>query len=100
MEFVICILKTLLGQSFIPPLLLPLFFGIAGVVEVVVKLILRSEPLHVLIVHGKVLRFALCNKSGLVFFSQLFVLNEWALIFLLKIHKPTLVGPPCMRDDL
>jgi hypothetical protein len=34
---------------------LPLFSSITGVVEVVVKLILRSEPLHVLTVHNKVL---------------------------------------------
>jgi hypothetical protein len=30
-------------------------FGIIGVTEVVVKLVLRSEPLHVLAIHGKVL---------------------------------------------
>jgi hypothetical protein len=56
MKFVIWILKILLGQSFILLLSLPLFFGIIGVAKVVVKLtILRSEPLHALIVHEKVL---------------------------------------------
>jgi hypothetical protein len=44
-----------LVQSFILLLSLPLFSGIIGVAEVVVKLVLRSEPLHVLIVHTKVL---------------------------------------------
>jgi hypothetical protein len=55
MKFVVWILKTLLGQSFILLLPLPLFSGITGVAEVVVDLILRSEPLHVLTLHGKVL---------------------------------------------
>jgi hypothetical protein len=32
-----------------------LFFGITGVAEVVVKLVLRSEPLHVLTVHREVI---------------------------------------------
>jgi hypothetical protein len=36
----------------LPP---PLFSGIIDVAEVVVKLILQSEPVHVLTVHGKVL---------------------------------------------
>jgi hypothetical protein len=54
-EFVIWILKTLLDQSFILLLPLPLFSTITGAVEVVVKLVLQSEPLHVLTVHGKVL---------------------------------------------
>jgi hypothetical protein len=39
-EFFIWILKTLLGQYFILMLPLPLFSGITGVAEVVVKLIL------------------------------------------------------------
>jgi hypothetical protein len=39
-EFIVWILKTLLGQSSILLLPLPLFFGITGVAEVVVKLIL------------------------------------------------------------
>jgi hypothetical protein len=55
MEFVVRILKILLGQSFILLLPLSLFFGITGVAKVVVKPVLRSEPLHVLTVHGKVL---------------------------------------------
>jgi hypothetical protein len=67
MKFVIRILKTLLGQSFMLLLPLTLFSGITSDAEVVVKLILRSEPLHVLTVRGKVLRFALFNKSRLVF---------------------------------
>jgi hypothetical protein len=68
--------------------------------EVVVKLILQSEPLHVLTVHGKVPQFTLCNNSFLVFFSQLFVRSEGALLFHPRLHKPTLVGPPSMRADL
>jgi hypothetical protein len=36
----------------LPP---PLFSGITDVAEVVVKLVLRSEQLHVLTVRGKVL---------------------------------------------
>jgi hypothetical protein len=94
------ILKTFLGQSSILLLPLPLFFGIIGVAEVVVKLVLRSEPLHVLIVHNKVLQFTLCNKYSLVFFSQLFVRTEGALLFPPKLHKPTLVTPTSMRDNL
>jgi hypothetical protein len=61
---------------------LALFSDIAGVAEVVVKLVLRSEPLHVLTVRDKVLRFTLSNKSFTVFFSQIFVRS------------------PIMRDDL
>jgi hypothetical protein len=53
--FIVWILKTLLAQSFILLLLLPLFFGITSVADVVVKLVLRSEPLYVLTVHDKVL---------------------------------------------
>jgi hypothetical protein len=60
--------QDLVGQSFILFLPLPLFSSITGVTEVVVKLVLQSEPLHVLTVLGKVLRFALFNKSRLVFF--------------------------------
>jgi hypothetical protein len=71
-----------------------------GVVEVVVKLVLRPEPLHVLTICDKVLRFALCNKSFPVIFSQLFVRTEGALLFPPKLHKPTLVGPSRTRDDL
>jgi hypothetical protein len=100
MKFIIWILKTLLGQSFILLLPLPLFSGIIGVAEVVVKLILRSELLHVLTVQSKVLRFTLFNKSRPVFFYELFVLIEGALMFPPKLHKLTLVAPLSMRDDL
>jgi hypothetical protein len=53
----ICLMdsKTLLDQCFILQLPLPLFFGITSVAEVVAKLVLQSEPLHVLTVHGKVI---------------------------------------------
>jgi hypothetical protein len=61
---------------------LALFSDIAGVAEVVVKLVLPSELLHVLTVRDKVLRFTLSNKSFTVFFSQIFVRS------------------PIMRDDL
>jgi hypothetical protein len=44
---------TLLGQSFILLLPLPLFSGITCAAEVVAKLILRSEPLDVLTIQGK-----------------------------------------------
>jgi hypothetical protein len=47
MKFVIWILKTLLGQSFILLLPLPLVSGITSVAEVVVKLVLLLEPLVV-----------------------------------------------------
>jgi hypothetical protein len=55
---------------------LPLFFGITSVAEVVVQLVLGLEPLHVLTVHGKVLRFTLLNKSCPIFFFQIFILTE------------------------
>jgi hypothetical protein len=55
MKIVISILKTLLGQSFILLFSLPLFSGITSVIEVVVKLVLRLKPLHVLTIHGKAL---------------------------------------------
>jgi hypothetical protein len=89
-EFVIWILKTLLDQSLIILLPLPLFSGITCVAELVVKLILRLETLHVLIVCSKVLRFTLCNEFFPVFFSQIFV----------DIEGLHLVGPPSIRDDL
>jgi hypothetical protein len=92
--------QDLAGQSFILLLPLSLFSGITSVTEVVVKLVLQSEPLHVLTVRGKVLRFTLFNKSRPVFFSQLFILTEGALIFPPKLHKLTLVAPLSMRDDL
>jgi hypothetical protein len=99
-EFVIRILRTLLGQSFILLLLPPLFSSITGVTKVVVKLILRSEPLHVLTVRCKVLRFTLFNKSRLVFFFQIFVLTEGSVLVPPNLHKLTLVPPPSMRDNL
>jgi hypothetical protein len=55
MKFVIWILKTLLGKSFILLLPLPLFSGGTGVAKVVVKLVLQSEPLHVLTLYNKLL---------------------------------------------
>jgi hypothetical protein len=55
LKFLIWILKTLLGQSVILLLPLPLFSDISDVVEVMVKLILRSKLLHVLTIHYKVL---------------------------------------------
>jgi hypothetical protein len=55
MKFVLWILKTLLYQSFIVLLPRPLFSSITGVAKVVVQLVLRSEPLHVLTIGAKVL---------------------------------------------
>jgi hypothetical protein len=60
-EFVIWILNILLSQTVILLLPLPLFSSITDVAEVVIKLVLRSEPLHVLTIRGKVLRFTLCK---------------------------------------
>jgi hypothetical protein len=97
---IIWILKTLLDQSFILFLAFPLFSGITGVFEVVVKLILQSEPLHVLTFHGKVLRFTLFNKSRTIFFCQIFVLTEGGVLVPPNLHKLTLVAPSSMRDDL
>jgi hypothetical protein len=68
--------------------------------EVVVKLVLPSEPLHVLTIHGKVLLFTLCNKSFLVFFCQVVVCIEGVCLVPPTLHKLALVGPPNMRDDL
>jgi hypothetical protein len=79
---------------------LPLFSTIIGVAEVVVKLILRSEPLHLLILHGKVLYLTLFNKSRPVFFCQIFVLMEGSVLVPPNLHKLTLVAHPSMRDDL
>jgi hypothetical protein len=87
--FVVWNLKILLGQSFILLLPLPLFSNITGVVEVVVKLILQSEPLHVLF-----------NKSRPVFFCHIFVLMERGVLVPPNLDKLTLVAPPSMRDDL
>jgi hypothetical protein len=60
--------QDLAGLIFHPLVALSLFSSITGVTEVVVKLILRSEPLHVLTIRGKFLQFALFNKSRPVFF--------------------------------
>jgi hypothetical protein len=92
--------QDLAGPIFHPFVVTSSIFGITGVAEMVVNLILRSEPLHVLTVHGKVLRFALFNKSRLVVFSQLFVLTEGVVLFPLNLYKFTLIDPPSMRDDL
>jgi hypothetical protein len=56
MEFLMWILRTLVDQYVILLLPLPLFPSITGVVEVVAKLVLRSEPLHVLTIRYKVIR--------------------------------------------
>jgi hypothetical protein len=100
MEFIVWILKTLLGQSFIPLLALPLFSSINSVVEVVVKLILWSEPLHILTVRGKVFLFTLFNKSRPVFFCQIFVLTEGGVLVPPNLHKLMLIAHLSLRDDL
>jgi hypothetical protein len=75
------ILNTLLIQSLILLFPLALFFSISGVAKVVVKLILRSELPHVLTVRYKLWRFALYDKSFLVFFVQVFELLKGVLLF-------------------
>jgi hypothetical protein len=100
MEFVIMILKTLLGQPLILLLPLPLFSSISSVSKVVVKLVLRSEPPHVLTVRYKVSRFALCNKYLPVFLCQVFELLKGVLLPPQKLHKPAIIGPLGIRDDL
>jgi hypothetical protein len=99
-EFAIWILKTLFGQSFILLLPLPLFSSIIGIVEVVVKPVLRSEPLHVLTLCDKLLHFVLFNKSHPVFFCHIFVRTKTGVMVPPNLHKVTLVAPPSMRDDL
>jgi hypothetical protein len=89
-----------LGQSFILLLLLPLFSSTTGVAEVVVNLVLRSEPLYVLTLRGKVLQFTLFNKSHPLFFCHIFVRMERGVLVPPNLHKITLLGPPSMRDDL
>jgi hypothetical protein len=89
----------LLGQSLILLFPLALFSGISSVAKVVVKLILLSELPHVLTVHYKLWRFALCDKSFPVFF-QVFELLEWVLFFSQTRHKSVFVSPPQMRDAL
>jgi hypothetical protein len=100
MKIVVWILKTWLGQSFILLLPPPLFSVIIDVAEVVAKLVLRSEPLHVLTVCGKVLRSTLFSKSHPVFFRQIFVCSKGGVLLPPNLHKLTLVVPPSMRDDL
>jgi hypothetical protein len=77
-----------------------LFFDITSAAGVVVKLVLRLEPLHVLTVRAKVLRFTLFNKSRPVFFGQIFVCSEGGVLVPPNLHMLTLVAPPSMRDDL
>jgi uncharacterized protein with ACT and thioredoxin-like domain len=60
--------QDLVGPIFHPIVSLPMFSSITSVAEEVVKLVLRSEALHVLIVCDKVLLFTLFNKSRPVFF--------------------------------
>jgi hypothetical protein len=100
MEIIVWILKILSGQYFILLLPLPLFFGITSVAKVVVKLVLRSVPLDVLTVHGKVLWFTLFNKSCPVFFWQIFVRIKRGVLVPPNLHKLTLVAAPTMTDDL
>jgi hypothetical protein len=77
-----------------------MFSSITGVAEVVVKLLLRSEPLHVLTLRGKMLRFTLFNKSRPIFFCHIFVHMERGVLVPPNLHKLTLIAPPSMRDDL
>jgi hypothetical protein len=100
MEFLIWILKTLLGQSCILLLPLPRFSSIIGVAEMVVKLVLQSEPLYVLTLRSKVLRLELFNKSCPAFFCHIFACTERGVLVPPNLHKLTLVAPPSMRDDL
>jgi hypothetical protein len=96
-EFVGWILMTMLAQSFILLLPLPLFSAITSVAKVVVKLIQQSEPLHVLTLHGKVLWFTLFNKSHPIFFCQIFVLMEGGVAVPPNLHKLIFVAHPSMR---
>jgi hypothetical protein len=92
--------KDLAGLIFHPLIATSFVFCITGVAEVVAKLVLQSEPLHVKTIRSNVLRFTLFNKSRPVFFFQIFVVTEGYVLFLLNLHKLTLVAPPSMRDDL
>jgi hypothetical protein len=83
-----------------PPIATASIFGITGVAEVVVKLVLRLKPLHVLTLRDKVLCFTLCKKYVPVFFSQIFVHTEGVHIVPPMLHMYALVGPPSMKDDL
>jgi hypothetical protein len=95
MKFVVWILKTSLGNFFILLLPLPLFSCIAGVAEVVAKLILRSfyDRSHCI-------RFAIFNKSHPVFCCHIFLLTERGVLVLPNLHNLTLLALPSMRDDL
>jgi hypothetical protein len=53
--------------------------------------------LHHFKVRGKLTLF---NKSRPVFFCHIFVLIERGVLVPPNLHKPTLVAPPSMRDDL
>jgi hypothetical protein len=93
------------SQDLARPIFYPLIatssiFCITDVAEVVLKLILRSKPLHVLTVHGKVLQFTLFNKPRPIFFFQIFVLMEGVVLVPPNLHKLTFVAPASMRDDL
>jgi hypothetical protein len=92
--------QDLSGPIFHPLVATSLFYSITGVAEVVVKHILRSEPLHVLTLHDKVLQFTLFNKSRLVLFCHILVLTERGVLVPPNLHKLTLVAPRSMRDDL
>jgi hypothetical protein len=59
--------QDIAGRIFHPLVTTSSVSGITDVAEVVVKLVLRSEPLHVVTVHGKVPRFTLFNKSRTIF---------------------------------
>jgi hypothetical protein len=100
LEFIIWILKTLPDQYFILLSPLPLFSSIIGAVDVMVKLILRLKPLHVLTIRDKLLRFTLFNKSHIDFFCQIFVFMEGGVLVPPNLHKLTLIAPSSMRDDL
>jgi hypothetical protein len=47
-----------------------------------------------------VLQFALFNKSGSVFFFQIFILKEGGVLVPPNLHKLTLVAHSSMSDDL
>jgi hypothetical protein len=59
-----------------------------------------SEPLHVLTLRGKVLRFTLFKKSRRVFFCHIFVLTKGGVLVPPNLNKLTLVAPTSMRDGL
>jgi hypothetical protein len=81
----------------LPP---PLFSSIIGVVEVVVKLILGSEPLHVLIVHGKVLQFTFSTNLDHYSSDNFLYVAKGGVLVPPNLYKLTLVAPSSMRYDL